>query len=139
MAVPEEGQFLPEWVGPVEDAMQPAHLEQSGDAARRMASSASASSAVRLARMEQAIDTGVRPGISVAQQLGPGRSETGAAVEVGHLAEIPGIVAASARSEPRANRSLISWIAPCRLAWRRTTLGVVRPPNASALRWALTR
>ena len=45
-----------------------------------------------LGRMEQAIDAGIRPSFSVAEQLGPGRSETGAAMQVGHFAQVPGIV-----------------------------------------------
>jgi hypothetical protein len=41
---------------------------------------------------EQAVNAGIGPSFSVTQQLGPGRSEPGAAVQVGHFAHVPGIV-----------------------------------------------
>jgi hypothetical protein len=44
--VPEQGQFLAERVGPADNAIEPADLERSKQATRRMASSASASSVV---------------------------------------------------------------------------------------------
>ena len=43
-------------------------------------------------RLEQAINTGIGPSFSVTQQLGPGRSEPGAPVQVGNFSEVPWVI-----------------------------------------------
>ena len=107
VAVPEEGQLLAERVGPVEDAVEPADLEQVEvrRGPRRLAQAVDRLGVLggELRRVEEPLDAGGRAGREVAEQLRTRRAEAGAAVQVGDLAEVPGVVGRLARSEPRGN------------------------------------
>ena len=97
VAVPEQGQLLAERVGPVEDAVEPADLEQV-EVRRRPRRLAQTVERLGLLgrqsrRLEQPLDAGFGTGRHVPQQLRPRRAEPGAAVEVGDLAEVPGLSA----------------------------------------------
>jgi hypothetical protein len=96
VAVPEESQLLAERVGPVEDAVEPADLEQLevGRSPRGLAQAFDRVGLVRRrrGRMKQPVDAGIRTGGQVSEQLGASRAEAGATMQVRHLAQVPGIV-----------------------------------------------
>ncbi len=97
MAVPEESQLLAERVGAVEDAVEPADLEQVDvrRGPRRLAKAVDRLGVLggELWWVEQiARRWPSGPACEVAQQFGAGRAEAGAAVQVGDFAKIPGVV-----------------------------------------------
>ena len=96
VAVPEQGQLLAERVRPVEDAVEPADLEQI-EVRRRPRRLAQAVDRLGLlgrqgGGVEQPLDAGLGAGRQVAEQLRTRRAEAGAAVQVRDLAEVPGVV-----------------------------------------------
>ena len=94
--VPEERELFAERVGPVDDAVEPANLEQvdirRGPRCLAQAVDRLGRFGGKLGRMEEPVDAGLGAGLEVAEQLRSGGAEAGATVQVRDLAQVPGIV-----------------------------------------------
>ncbi len=96
VAMPEQSHLLAERVGPVEDAIEPADLEQVEvrRRPRRLSQAVDGLGVLGRQRLgpEQPLDARLGPGRQVAEDFRPRRAEAGASVKMRDLAQVPGII-----------------------------------------------
>ena len=123
MAVPEQRQLLAQRIGVVQDAVQPPRLEAIGVAGVEHALTQTVEDALLIGRsasrgLRKRSTLAFGPSFSRAE-LGAGRAEAGAAMQVSDLGRVPGVLVGGLIRRPRAGS--ITMLGPLTLTGRGVT------------------